>query len=116
MKLQFSDRDRAVAALALKAAPWGGGEERMLRLHAIKEALHLAPVVKRWGETPLEQIPAAPSSPIVLPVDLVEFLVELLCGENRGLKAEFAEHAAELVVRIRKVRPKTNADKQEQTP
>lgn len=106
MKLQFSDRDRAVAALALKAAPWGGGEERMLRLHAIKEALRLAPVVKRWGQTPLEEIPATSSSPVELPVDLVEFLVELLCGETRGLKAEFAEYSAELVVRIRKVRPR----------
>jgi hypothetical protein len=117
MKLQFSDRDRAVAALTLKVAPWGGGEERMLRLYAIKEALNLAPIVKRWGDTPLEDIPSSPSSPVVLPADLVELLVEILCGENRGFKAEFAEHAAELVVRIRKVRPKkTNTDKQEQTP
>jgi hypothetical protein len=110
MKLQLSDRDRVIAAMALKNTAWGGGEDRMLALHGLCKALDVEGLEAKFGETSIERVGRSPAT-LTMPHELVELLVEVLGGGNQGFKAEFGRLFAELLARVRAQKPKKEATK-----
>lgn len=101
----LSQRDRALVKMALESVPWSGGEDGVVALYELGEAIGSKAFARLPPDTQINALDAKPC-PVTITRSGVELLVSILCGGGGALKPDVGPLAAELVVRIRKQAPR----------